>query len=39
MEKNYNEIVIDRESFAKFSDDINYQRQLLWEKVTQKFIH
>lgn len=35
MEKNYNEIIIDRESFAKFSDDINYQRQLLWEKVTQ----
>lgn len=35
MEKNYNEIVLSRESFEKFSDDINYQRQLLWEKVTQ----
>ncbi len=35
MERNYNEIVLDRDSFAKFSDDINYQRQLLWEKVTQ----
>lgn len=35
MERNYNEIVLSRESFEKFSDDINYQRQLLWEKVTQ----
>ena len=35
MENKYNEIVLSRDAFEKFTTDIGEQRQLLWEKVTQ----